>query len=74
LVQFVDPESGEELEVQTSSRGVRERYARAAQEQRERIASRIQHARAGHIVLRTDRDWVLDIVRYVAEERRRRLR
>ncbi len=74
LVQFVDPESGEELEVQTSSRQVRERYARAAREQRERIASRIQHARAGHIVLRTDRDWVLDIVRYVAEERRRRLR
>lgn len=74
LVQFVDPESGEQLEVQTSSRQLRERYAAAAKKQRERIASRIKHARAGHIVLRTDRDWVLDIVRYVAEERRRRLR
>lgn len=74
LVQFVDPETGDELEVQTSSRQLREAYARAAREQRERIAATIKHARAGHIVLRTDRDWVLDIVRYVAEERRRRLR
>ncbi|MGH7911346.1 MAG: DUF58 domain-containing protein, partial [Candidatus Dormibacteraceae bacterium] len=74
LVQFTDPETGEQLEVQTSRRHLREAYAKAALEHREKVAAAIRQARAGHIQLRTDRDWVLDIVRYVAEERRRRLR
>ncbi|MFZ0217230.1 MAG: DUF58 domain-containing protein, partial [Candidatus Dormiibacterota bacterium] len=74
LLELVDPETGERLEVQSSRRTVREAYAKAAAEQRAEIARAIRRAQAGHVQLRTDRDWVLDIVRYVAEQRRRRLR
>lgn len=74
VLRLVDPESGQELEVQTSNRRVREQYAAAARAQRERIAAALRQARAGHLHLRTDRDWVIDIVRYVGEQRRRRLK
>jgi uncharacterized protein (DUF58 family) len=69
LVTFVDTETGQELEVQTSDRGVRERYAAAAVEQRNRIATSLRHAGAAHLQLRTDRDWVSDVVRFVIARR-----
>lgn len=70
LVTFVDPESGQQLEVQTANAGVRERYAAAAAAQREQIAAALRHAGAGHLQLRTDRDWLSDVVRYVTANRR----
>lgn len=70
LVTFVDPESGRQLEVQTSDAVVRLRYAAAAAAQRERIAVALRHAGAAHLQLRTDRDWVNDIVRFVIARRR----
>jgi uncharacterized protein (DUF58 family) len=74
VLRLVDPETGEELEVQTGSRSVRERYAAAARAQREQIAAALRRARAGHLRLRTDRDWMIDVVRFVGEQRRRRLK
>ncbi|MFZ2625645.1 MAG: DUF58 domain-containing protein, partial [Propionibacterium sp.] len=38
--------------------------------QRERSAAAIRRAGAGHVVLRTDRDWVADIARFVLTYRR----
>jgi uncharacterized protein (DUF58 family) len=70
LVTFVDPESGRRLEVQTSDPAVRARYAQAAGAQRERIAAGLRHSGAAHLQLRTDRDWVADIVRFVVAQRR----
>jgi uncharacterized protein (DUF58 family) len=70
LVTFVDPETGRQLEVQTSDPVVRVRYAAAAAEQRERIAAGLRHAGAAHLQLRTDRDWVTDIVKFVIARRR----
>lgn len=70
LVTFVDTETGRQVEVQTSDRQVRTRYAAAAQEQRDRIATALRHAGAGHLQLRTDRDWVDDVVRFVLARRR----
>jgi uncharacterized protein (DUF58 family) len=70
LVTFVDPETGRQLEVQTSDDAVRARYAAAALEQRERIATGLRHAGAAHLQLRTDRDWVADVVRFVVARRR----
>ncbi|HEY8301511.1 MAG TPA: DUF58 domain-containing protein [Jatrophihabitans sp.] len=70
LVTFVDAETGRQLEVQTSSAGVRQNYAAAAQAQRVRIATALRHAGAGHLQLRTDRDWINDVVRYVLARRR----
>ncbi len=72
VLQLVDPETGRHREVQTSSHDLRERYAEAAAAQRAEIARRIQAAGATHLVLRTDGDWLLDIVRFVAERRLRR--
>lgn len=74
MLTLVDPETGEQLELQTSRREVRERYAAAAAAQRERIATAVRHARASHMQLRTDRDWLIDIVRFVGEQKRRRMK
>ena len=70
LVTFVDPESGEQLEVQTSDRALRERYAAAALQQRATIASMLRRAGADHLQLRTDSDWLSDMVRFVITRRR----
>jgi len=69
LVTFVDPETGRQLEVQTSDRRVREQYAAVAAKQRESIASALRHCGAAHLQLRTDRDWVTDVVRFVVARR-----
>lgn len=70
LVTFVDPESGEQLEVQTSDRALRERYASAAEQQRVDIAGMLRRAGADHLRLRTDSDWLSDMVRFVVTRRR----
>jgi uncharacterized protein (DUF58 family) len=70
LMTFVDPETGEQVEVQTSRPDIRARYAAAATEQRAWIATTLRHAGAAHLQLRTDRDWLTDIVRFVVAERR----
>ncbi len=70
LMTFVDPESGDQLEVQTSSADLRRRYASAASEQRTQIATMLRHAGAGHLQLRTDRDWLTDVVQFVIARRR----
>ncbi len=72
LLTLVDPETGRRLEVQTANQRLRERYAQAAAEQRAEIARAIRVAGAEHVQLRTDRDWVLDLVRFVAARKRRR--
>ncbi|SHG84945.1 Protein of unknown function DUF58 [Jatrophihabitans endophyticus] len=69
LVTFVDTESGRELEVQTSDVKVRAQYAEAAAAQRARIAAGLRHAGAAHLQLRTDRDWIADVVRFVVAQR-----
>jgi uncharacterized protein (DUF58 family) len=71
VLQIVDPETGERREVQTSSRKLRRRYADAARDQRDQIAASIRQAGADHLVLRTDRDWLLDLVQFVSLRRRR---
>ncbi|MFC5219533.1 DUF58 domain-containing protein [Streptomyces coerulescens] len=71
LLTVVDPESGRRREIPTHVRGLRERYAAAALEQRALIKRSISRAGAGHLRLRTDRDWVRDVVRYVEDQRRR---
>lgn len=69
LVTFSDPETGRQLEVQTADAEVRERYALAAAAQRAEIARSLRRAGAAHLQLRTDRDWVGDIVRFVIAQR-----
>jgi uncharacterized protein (DUF58 family) len=72
LLTLVDPETGKRLEVQTSSARLRARFAEAAAAQRQAAALAVRSAGAGHLVLSTDRDWLLDVVRFAAARRRRR--
>jgi uncharacterized protein (DUF58 family) len=72
LVTLVDTETGRRVEVQTASERIRARFADAAQRQRARIAQEIRTAGAEHVVLRTDRDWLLDLARFVSTRKRRR--
>jgi uncharacterized protein (DUF58 family) len=70
LLTFSDPETGEQLEVQTSSTDLRARYAEVAQAQRTQIAAALRHAGAAHLQLRTDRDWLADVVRFTVARRK----
>jgi uncharacterized protein (DUF58 family) len=73
LVQLVDPESGRRRLVDTRDQKVRTDYALAAAAQRTRIASAITSAGAHHLRLRTDGDWIADLVRFVVTRRQQQL-
>lgn len=70
LVTLVDPESGRCREVWTGDPQLRRRYASAAAAQRAQVARVLRRSGAGHLALRTDRDWTADIVRHVYAQRR----
>jgi uncharacterized protein (DUF58 family) len=70
LLTVVDPETGQTLEVPTGNAEVRRRFAEGAAAQRRQIAATLRRCGAGHLQLRTDRDWVTDVVRFVADRRR----
>jgi uncharacterized protein (DUF58 family) len=72
VLELVDPETGQVYEVQTSDAALRERFATAAAEQRASIARHMRGAGANHLLLRTDGDWLLDLVRFVVSRRRNR--
>jgi uncharacterized protein (DUF58 family) len=74
VLALADPESGIVHEIQTSDRRLRERYAAAAAAQRTAVAAAIRAAGASHLRLRTDSDWLLDIVKFVAAARHARTR
>lgn len=69
MLTVVDPETGRTRDVPTNRR-TRQRYAAAAAGQRADIAARFRRSGVRHLQLRTDRDWVLDIVRFVAAHKR----
>ena len=71
VLDLVDPETGARIEVQTSDAGLRRRFAEAAAAQRAAIARSLRDAGADHLLLRTDRDWLLDVVAFVDRRRRR---
>ena len=70
LLTVVDPESGQTLEVPTGNADVRRRFAEGAAAQRREIAAALRRTGAGHLRLQTDRDWLADVVRFVADRRR----
>jgi len=65
-----DPETNFERYVNTSDDAARARMDAAAAAQRERIRVSLRRAGVAHIQLRTDRDWVHDIARFVLSYRR----
>lgn len=69
-VVLADPETGRQKEVRTTA-VLRKEFAAAAAEHREQVAAAIRRCGGGHLVLRTDRDWVADVVRFVVARKRR---
>lgn len=69
LLSVVDKETGRHVEVATSN-GLRARYAAAAAAREQDIRRALLSAGAEHLRLRTDRDWLLDVLRFVNSRRR----
>src|SRR5262245_10776993 len=66
LLTVVDTETGEERDVTTGDSGLRRRYAALARGRREATAATLRSAGVDHLVLRTDRDAVADLVGWLA--------
>lgn len=71
LISVVDPETGRRRLVDTAAPFVGERYARLATERRRDLSDRLKRSGADHLALSTDRDWVLDFVRFVSSRKAR---
>lgn len=69
MLSLVDPETGRRREIHANRR-LRERYSAAALEHRATTARAFRDAGVGHLVLSTDRDWVVDVARFVLARRR----
>ncbi|HYO44107.1 MAG TPA: DUF58 domain-containing protein [Candidatus Limnocylindrales bacterium] len=72
VVVIADAETGEQLEVDTSDGGFRERFAAAAAEREAGIEAALRHAGVESVTLSTEDDLVRAIVRMATERRRRR--
>jgi uncharacterized protein (DUF58 family) len=68
-VVLADPETGRQREVETTPLLCRE-FAAAAAEHREQVASTLRRCGSAHLVLRTDRDWIADVVRFAVARKR----
>ncbi len=71
VLEVTDPATGAVRQIQTSKADVRRKYAAAAAKQRGRIEGHIRSARADHLQLRTDEDWLPAMVRFVGLRRER---
>jgi uncharacterized protein (DUF58 family) len=60
---LVDPESGELIQVDTSRRRLRERFAELEAEDRERVARELRRLRVEHVVVSTEGDWLRQLGR-----------
>jgi uncharacterized protein (DUF58 family) len=62
---LVDPETGRQLQVNTSRRSVRRRFAAAAAAEREAVAAALRRTGADHLVLSTHGDWLKDLAAHL---------
>jgi uncharacterized protein (DUF58 family) len=60
---LVDPESGELIQVDTSRRRVRERFAELEAQDRERVARELRRLRVEHVVVSTEGEWLRQLGR-----------
>jgi uncharacterized protein (DUF58 family) len=68
---LVDPETGEQVRVDTRSRALRERYAEAAAAERAEVAANVRRAAADHVVLSTRGEWLRPLLVALARRERR---
>ena len=60
---LIDPETGARLEVDTSNRRLRARFAQLERERRETVMKELRRLRIDHVTLSTDSDWLLELGR-----------
>jgi uncharacterized protein (DUF58 family) len=72
ILGVVDPETGRRIHVQTNSAALRQRYEAAAGARHEEIRRAVLTAGAQHLHLSTDRDWLVDIARFISTRGARR--
>jgi uncharacterized protein (DUF58 family) len=60
---LVDPETGARLEVNTSSRRIRQRFAELEQQRREAVARELRRLRVAQVTLSTGGEWLLELGR-----------
>jgi uncharacterized protein (DUF58 family) len=71
LITVRDPATGAEREVRTGSAGVRRAFAEAAEQRQQGFEATFRSAGVDHLVLSTDREWLDDLVAFVARRRHR---
>jgi uncharacterized protein (DUF58 family) len=62
---LVDPETGARVDVDTSNRRLRERFAELERRRREELARELRRLRVDHVTLTTDQDWLLALGRHL---------
>ncbi|MGW3469901.1 DUF58 domain-containing protein [Saccharopolyspora sp. NPDC000995] len=68
-VLLSDPETGKQREVHTTP-VLRKEFAAAAASHRDEVAAVLRRAGCAHLSLRTDSDWIADVVRFVVARKR----
>jgi uncharacterized protein (DUF58 family) len=61
MLWLVDPETGQQLRVDTRNRRLRERFAAAAAAERSSVARALSSVGARHVVLSTEGDWLREL-------------
>jgi uncharacterized protein (DUF58 family) len=62
---LVDPETGDRVEVDTSNRRLRERFAELERRRRDTLARELRRLRVDHVALATDQDWLPGLGRHL---------
>jgi uncharacterized protein (DUF58 family) len=70
-VWLVDPETGRQVRVDTGSRDLRDRFARAAAEERTGVARMLSALGVPHVVLSTQGDWLRALAVFLRRSSRR---
>ena len=70
-LRLVDPETGRQLRVDTSDRGLRERFAAAAAGERQALVAALASAGVRHVSLSTDGDWLRPLAAFLRRRDRR---
>jgi uncharacterized protein (DUF58 family) len=60
---LVDPETGELIQVDSSQRRLRERFAQIEADERARVARELRRLRVEHVVVTTAGDWLRQLGR-----------
>jgi uncharacterized protein (DUF58 family) len=71
LISVVDPETGRRRIVDTARGDIRQKYAEVAERRRGEVSARFKSCGVDHLVVRTDRDWVVDFVWFVSGRKAR---